>query len=39
MFSHVFAGTSKCKSWTSTGFFVEVDRVDVAFATLDCNDI
>ena len=39
MLSHVFAGTSKCKSWTGTGVFVPVDRVDVASATLDCDFI
>lgn len=36
MFSQVFAGTSKCKSWTGTGSLSVVDCVAFAIAALDC---
>ena len=39
MACHVFAATSKCKSWTGTGFLVKVDCVFFAIAALDFDFI
>lgn len=39
MFSQVFAGTSKCKSWTSTRGLFPIDDVCLPFGACDCDDI